>query len=110
MREKYLHFIGTGLLVLCGVGHGILESHANPDGSLTPEQKDLLRKLAALDWSRRASLWQGYLVGPQGNVTNQKNHVFLAVAKGKRAVGLPSTAKEVSALQHSEEEQPAAVR
>ena len=65
---------------------------------------------ASLDWSRRASLWQGYLIGPQGNVTTQKNHIILAVAKAKKALGLPITAKEVGALQRAEEEKPAASR
>jgi DNA sulfur modification protein DndB len=108
MREKYLHFTGAGLLVLCGVGHTILEFKGSPNGRLTTEQKDLVRRLASLDWSRRASLWQGYLIGPQGNVTTQKNHIILAVAKAKKALGLPITAKEVGALQRAEEEQPAA--
>jgi hypothetical protein len=111
MREKYLHFTGAGLLVLRGVGHGILEVNASPDGSLTTEQKDLVRQLASPDWSRRASLWQGYLsIGPQGNVTTQKNHIILAVAKAKKALGLSITAKEADALQRAEEEQPAVSR
>jgi hypothetical protein len=87
-----------------------MEVNASPDGSLTPEQQDLVRQLASLDWSRRASLWQGYLVGPQGNVTPQKNHIVLAVAKVKKALGLPSTTKETGALQRAEEEQPAVIR
>jgi DNA sulfur modification protein DndB len=111
MREKYLHFTGAGLLVLRGMGHGILEVNASPDGSLTTEQKDLVRQLASPDWSRRASLWQGYLsIGPQGNVTTQKNHIILAVAKAKKALGLSITAKEADALQRAEEEQPAVSR
>jgi hypothetical protein len=87
-----------------------LEVHASPDGRLTPEQKDLVRQLASLDWSRRGGLWQGYLVGPQGNVTPQKNHIVLAVAKVKTALGLPITNKEASTLQRAEEQQPAAIR
>jgi len=99
MRVKYLHCTGGGLLALCGVGHAILEVNGNPDGSLTSEQKDLVQQLASLDWSRRASLWQGYLVGPQGNVTPHKNHIVLAVAKVKKALGLAMTPKEAGALQ-----------
>ena len=110
MRAKYLHCTGAGLLVLGGVGHVILEVNPSPDGSLTPEQKDLVRQLASLDWSRRGSLWQGYLVGPQGNVTPQKNHIVLAVAKVKQALGLPSTTKEAGTLHRAEEEQPVAFR
>jgi hypothetical protein len=110
MREKYLHFTGGGLLVLCGVGHAILEVHASPDGSLTPKQKELVQQLASLDWSRRASLWQGYLVGPQGNVTPHKNHIILAVAKVKKVLGLPITNKEAGTLHRAEEELPATFR
>jgi hypothetical protein len=87
-----------------------LEVHASHDGSLNTEQKELVRQLGSLDWSRRANLWQGYLVGPQGNVTPHKNHIVLAVAKVKKALGLPITAKEVGALQRAEEEKPAANR
>jgi DGQHR domain-containing protein len=45
MREKYLHFTGAGLLVLCGVGHTILEFNGSPNGRLTTDQKDLVRRL-----------------------------------------------------------------
>jgi DGQHR domain-containing protein len=109
MREKYLHFTGGGLLVLCGAGHSILELGSNTDGSLTSQQKDLVHQLASLDWSRRANLWQGYLVGPQGNVTPHKNHIVLAVAKTKRALGLPITPKEATILQRAVEQNPVPV-
>ena len=104
MREQYLHFTGGGLLVLCGVGHGILELNVNPDGSLTPEQQSLVHQLASLDWSRRGSIWQGYLVGPQGNVTPHKNNIVLAVARSKQKLGLPVTNKETGILQRAEGE------
>jgi DGQHR domain-containing protein len=110
MRAKYLHCTGAGLLVLGGVGHAILKVSPSTDGSLTPEQKDLIQQLASLDWSRRASLWQGYLVGPQGNVTPHKNHIVLAVAKVKKMLGLPITNKESGALQRAKEEETAAVQ
>jgi len=110
MRGKYLRFTGAELLVLCGAVHAILEVHASPNGSLTLEQKDLVRQLASLDCSCRASLWQGYLIGPQSDVTMQKNRIILAVAKAKKALDLPSTTKEADALQRAEEEQPAVIR
>jgi len=110
LRGNYLHFTGGGLLVLCGVGHGILELDANTDGSLTLRQKDLIGQLATMDWSRRANLWQGYLVGPQGNITPHKNHIVLAVTRAKNALGIPITNKEAGMLQKATEEQPAAVR
>jgi len=109
MRGKYLHFTGGGLLVLCGVGHSILGLDVNPDGTLTTQQKDLVHQLASLDWSRTGSLWQGYLVGPQGNVTPHKAHVVLAVAKAKRALGLAVTDREAKALERAEQAQPASI-
>ncbi|MBI4311811.1 MAG: DNA sulfur modification protein DndB [Chloroflexi bacterium] len=99
MRQDFLHFIGGGLLVLCGVGHGILELDANTDGSLTSRQKALVQQLAELDWSRRDTMWQGSLVGPQGNVTPQKNNIVLAVAKAKKVLGLAISAKEAGTLE-----------
>ena len=94
LREQYLHFTGGGLLVLCGVGHYILELQSDPGEALTEHQSSLIRALASLDWSRRGPLWQGYLVGTQGNVTPHKNNIVLAVAKAKEALGLLVTAKE----------------
>jgi DNA sulfur modification protein DndB len=105
MREKYLHFTGGGLLVLCGAGHSILGMDAKADGALAEQQKELVHQLASLDWSRRGSLWQGYLVGPQGNVTPHKAHIVLAVVKVKKALGLPLTSKEAGAFQRAEQEQ-----
>lgn len=108
MRERYLHFTGAGLLVLCGVGHSILAATVNRDGSLTAKQRELISKLATLDWSRQSGLWKGYLVS-QGTVTPHKVNIVLAVAKAKKAVDLPLTDKEEAALQKSEEVQPAPV-
>ena len=94
LRQHYLHFSGGGLLVLGGVGHAILEGGA-PDGTLSVQQKDLIANLSSLDWSRNGGLWQGYLVGPQGNITPHKNHIALAVAKAKEALQLPRTEREL---------------
>lgn len=100
LRQNYLHFSGGGLLVLGGVGHSILED-GSPDGTLSNHQKELIENLASLDWSRRGDLWQGYLVGPQGNITPHKNHIALAVAKVKVALNLPRTEKEVKQLERA---------
>lgn len=94
MRVEFLHFAGAGLLVLCGVGHSILAQEVDADGALRPSQEEMIRRLAALDWSRHSTLWQGYLVGPQGNISPQKPQIALAVAKAKMEVGLPVTEKE----------------
>ena len=100
MRERFLHFSGGGLLVLGGVGHTILES-GESDGALTDAQKLLIQRLADLDWSRGGSLWQGYLVGPQGNITPHKNNVALAVARVKEHLGLHVMEKEAKLLQRA---------
>ena len=104
MRERFLHFTGGGLLVLSGVGHSILELNSQPDGALTAQQSLLIQQLAALDWSRRGQMWQGYLVGPQGNITPHKNYIVLAVARVKEELGLSLTPKEFGAIQRAREE------
>ncbi|MBI2934379.1 MAG: DNA sulfur modification protein DndB [Chloroflexi bacterium] len=101
MREKYLNFSGGGLLVLCGVGHSILEKEVSSDGTLSNQQKQVIEHLAALDWSRKGELWKGYLVGPQGNITPHKNHIALAVAKAKAHLGLALSAKEEALRQRA---------
>lgn len=99
MREQFLHFSGGGLLVLCGVGHAILEREDDSEGVLSPTQREMIQAIANLDWSRGGKLWQGYLVGPQGNITPHKNHIALAVAKVKDFLGIPMTEKEGKFLQ-----------
>ena len=98
LRSNYLHFIGAGMLVLCGVGHAILDSDIPSDGGLSDEQKQYVRNLAELDWSRSSALWTNYLVGPQGNISAGKNNIVLAVAYVKSALGLPVTEKEEKAM------------
>lgn len=106
MRQSYLHFSGAGLLVLTGVGHFIVEGNPTPDGTLTPQQRDLIQGLACLDWRRTGSLWRGYLVGEQGNVQPHKNNIVLAVAKAKQQLGLDLTAKERGILERSLQPEP----
>ena len=101
-RNDYLHFTGGGLLVLCGVGHTILDLDPRPDGSLSDDQKQHIRDLAELDWSRNSVLWSGGLVGAQGNIAPHKSNVVLAVACAKTAIGLPTTVKEKAAIERAE--------
>lgn len=103
LREQCLHFTGGGLLVLCGVGHSILSLQSEPGGALTTQQKGLIQSLSALDWSRKGALWQGHLVGTQGNVTPHKNNIVLAVAKAKNKLDLPVTPKEENAMRRAAE-------
>lgn len=102
MREGYLHFSGAGLLILCGVGHAILELTRTEDGSLSPEQQEYTHRLASLDWSKQSALWQESVIDSQGKISAAKNKVVLAVARVKGALGLPLTPKETGAVLDAE--------
>lgn len=114
-RENFLHFTGGGLLVLCGIGHAILDLDHQPDGQLSEEQKQRIWDLAGLDWSRDSALWAGSIVGAPGKITPHKANVVLAVARAKARLELPLTAKENGAIQRAEalaaqhEEKPALI-
>ena len=103
LRSNYLHFTGAGMLVLCGVGHAILDSDVPTDGGLSEEQNQQIRNLAEVDWSRSSDLWANYLVGPQGNISAGKNNIVLAVANVKSGLGLPVTEKEENAMLKAKE-------
>ena len=98
LRNDYLHFTGGGLLVLCGVGHAILELPVLQDGGLSDEQKQYIRRLAELDWSRHAALWSGISSEPRARSHPHKGNVVLAVARAKSGLGLPVTEKEERAI------------
>ena len=101
--HNYLHFTGAGMLVLCGVGHAILDSDIPIGDGLSDEQKQHVRNLAELDWSRGSDLWANYLVGPQGNISAGNNNIVLAVANVKSGIGLPVTEKEEKAMLKAQE-------
>ena len=103
LREHYLHFSGAGLLVLCGVGHAILELECLPDGSLSDIQKDYVGRLATLDWQRRAPLWSDSVVDNQTKISAAKTKVALAVAQAKTNIGLSLTEKESDAVRRASE-------
>ena len=102
LRSNYLHFTGAGMLVFCGVGHAILDSDIPTNGGLSDEQKQYVRNLAELDWSRGSALWANYLVA-QGNIAAGKNNIVLAIANVKSALGLPVTEKEEKAMLKAKE-------
>jgi DGQHR domain-containing protein len=94
MREKYLHFLGAGLLVIGGVGHGILaKSPANTE-ALTPEQVVWVQRLATIDWHRDAPLWKRSVIGGDGTIQPHRGVVAVAVADVKRLLGLELTERE----------------
>ena len=102
LRLNFLHFTGGGLLVLSGVGHAILDLDQLPEGQLSEEQKQYVRNLAELDWSRDSALWAGSIVGAPGKITPHKANVVLAVARVKSRLGLRVTAKEQGAIERAE--------
>ena len=102
LRERFLHFTGGGLLVLSGIGHAILDLDHQPDGRLSEEQKQRIRDLAELDWSRDSALWAGSIVGAPGKITPHKSNVVLAVARAKSKLGLQVTVREKTAIERAE--------
>ncbi|MDH3602426.1 MAG: DNA sulfur modification protein DndB [Candidatus Tectomicrobia bacterium] len=103
MRARYIHFTGAGLLILCGVGHSILEMGHDTDGELNFEQKEIIKRLANIDWSRGSRLWAGNVIRLD-KITAQKNNVALAVAKVKNHLDMPITERESEKLVKSMEE------
>lgn len=101
-RDNYIHFTGGGLLVLCGVGHTILDLDPMSEGTLSDEQTQHIQRLAELDWSRTSSLWAGGLVSPQGSITPHKGNVVLAVARAKSEIGLSLSQREQDAMHKAE--------
>ena len=102
-REKYAHFSGGGLLVLSGVGHSILELDPPSDGSLSEDQRQHIRNLGGLDWSRRSQLWRGNIIDPSGKVNQGRANIALAVARVKSELGLELGTKEQENLAKAEE-------
>ena len=94
LRARYIHFSGTGLAVVCGIGHTILTSEDVTPQTLTASQCEQIKKLALLDWSRDNKLWRGYLVTPAGNIANQRKITATAIAKIKDHLNIPLTEKE----------------
>ena len=103
-RADYLHFTGAGLLVISGVAHSILsdESEGWESGDLSFKQRELVERLATIDWAKSSNLWKGNVVGDQGNVTPHKTAVVLAVAKVKREIGIPLSEREEGRVRTAE--------
>jgi len=98
MRARYLHFSGTGLAVICGVGHAILTGEMGTAEPLTSSQCEQIQKLALLDWSRDSELWRGSLITPTGNISNARKVVATAIAKAKEYLNMPLAEKERTLL------------
>jgi hypothetical protein len=82
MREKYLHFNATGLVILGRVGHHIFKQPED-------DQDRLITALAQIDWRRSSPLWRGNVIQGDGRLVTQNAPVSTAVAKVKQLIGLP---------------------
>lgn len=91
LRERYIHFNGTGLVVMGRVGYCI---HQQQDDDV---QDELIARLAKLDWSRESSLWAGNLISSDGRLANNYPLVAAAVLNVKRAIGLAPLPEELRA-------------
>jgi hypothetical protein len=87
IRSQYLSFSASGLLIMAEVGNEILQ---------LPNNVELIGKLAALDWSRSAAMWQGNVIvhqngkkGPRMVVASQRVPIATACNKVRAAIGLP---------------------
>jgi DGQHR domain-containing protein len=108
LREKYLHFLAGGLMVIGGVGHAIIRMCSSYQEELTSEQQEYIRRLARdVDWQKAAPIWQRSIVseGKNGkqNITASRAYLSVAVADAKRAIGLDLTEDERAAVKKAEE-------
>lgn len=87
LRQKYVHFTGTGLAVLGRIGFCI--RHYPND-----ERERLIDALGKhIDWSRDAKIWRGNIV-INGRMNTQRMPVELAVMRVKEQLRLPFTDRE----------------
>lgn len=87
LRRNYVHFTGTGLIVLGRVGYCVRNY-------TTPERKRLIDALGKdIDWSRDAEIWQGNIV-INGRMNTQRMPVDLAVMQVKKQLRIPLTENE----------------
>ena len=87
LRETYVHFNATGLVMISRVGHYILQQDPT-------EQQQYIEALAGLDWRRTADMWSGNVITQDGKLVTQNAPVGAAIIKVKRAIGLELTAAE----------------
>lgn len=87
LRREYLHFTGTGLVILGRLGY-CLRNYP------TPEREKLIDALARqIDWSRNADIWQGNVV-IDGRMNGQRAGVETAVIRVKNQLRVPLTTQE----------------
>jgi DNA sulfur modification protein DndB len=91
LRQRYVHFTATGLLITGRVGHHILKLDEQ-------SQPRLVRALAQLDWSRRGKLWEGNVATPDGKVVTSRLPVETAIAKVKETLGMALSEKDTAKL------------
>lgn len=91
LREKYLTFTATGMVIIGRVIHSIHQQSVTRDASFVSEK---IRELAELDWSRTSEMWQGNVMTLDGKVATQNAPVSTAVINVKLAIDLELTESE----------------
>lgn len=87
LRQKYVHFTGTGLTILGRIGF-FLRNYPSI------ERERLIEALACrIDWSREAEIWQGNVV-LSGRMSGLRASVETAVMRIKIQLGIPFTEQE----------------
>ena len=95
LRERYLHFNATGLVIIGRVGYYIFKQPEE-------EQATLIEALAGIDWRRSSTLWDGNVIQSGGKLVTQNAPVSTAVAKVKELLGLPLTDADLRRLEQSQ--------
>lgn len=87
LRHRYVHFTGTGLVLLGKLGYCIRNYPS-------PERDKLLETLGKqVDWSRDAEIWRGNIV-INDRMNTQRTPVDLAVMRVKEQLGIPVSEQE----------------
>lgn len=108
LREKYVHFLAGGLMVIGGVGHAVLQRCTAYQEALSAEQVAYVSRLAReVDWSKGAPIWARSIVSEgahgQKNITASRAFLSVAVADAKRAIGLDLTEDERTVVRQAEQ-------
>ena len=92
LRDEYVHFTGTGLVVIGNIGYAIRKHE--PES----ERESLISRLGKLDWRRSGELWRGNIVTAEEKVLARREQSEIAIAKVKQELGLELTDHDTEVL------------
>jgi hypothetical protein len=80
-REDYLHFTGSGLLVMGLVGYEIFARYPTSSATISPEQHDAIQRLGQdIDWRRSNPMWRRSIISPiKGTIQPHRTVLKIAV-------------------------------